>query len=75
LFLIRLDIDGSIRSSNFLYVRKCEDKQNQSNLGEEAYRHEHLLHERTPMLLKQGAQDVYWGREIEKNTFFIQTRK
>lgn len=37
---------------------------------EEAYRHEHLKHVKTPMLLIQGLQDVYGGKEIEKKYLF-----
>lgn len=36
----------------------------------EAYRHEHLKHVETPMLLIQGLQDVYGGKEIEKKYLF-----
>jgi len=37
---------------------------------EEAYRHEHLKHVNTPMLIIQGLQDVYGGKEIEKKYHF-----
>lgn len=40
------------------------------DFDEEAYRHEHLIHVKTPMLLIQGLQDVYGGREIEKKYLF-----
>ena len=37
---------------------------------EEAYRHEHLLQVNTPMLIIQGLQDIYGGKEIEKKYHF-----
>jgi predicted esterase len=37
---------------------------------EEAYRHEHLKHVKTPMLIIQGLQDIYGGKEIEKKYHF-----
>ena len=37
---------------------------------EEAYRHEHLKNVNTPMLIIQGLQDVYGGKEIEKKYHF-----
>ena len=37
---------------------------------EEAYRHEHLKHVKTPMLIIQGLQDIYGGKEIEKKYYF-----
>jgi len=37
---------------------------------EEAYRHEHLKKVNTPMLIIQGLQDVYGGKEIEKKYHF-----
>ena len=37
---------------------------------EEAYRHEHLKHVNTPMLIIQGLQDIYGGKEIEKKYNF-----
>ena len=40
------------------------------DFDEEAYRHEHLLYTKTPMLLIQGLQDVYGGKEIEKKYIF-----
>lgn len=40
------------------------------DFDEEAYRHEHLKHVKTPMLLIQGLQDVYGGKEIEKKYLF-----
>lgn len=40
------------------------------DFDEEAYRHEHLKYTKTPMLLIQGLQDVYGGKEIEKKYIF-----
>jgi predicted alpha/beta-hydrolase family hydrolase len=40
------------------------------DFDEEAYRHENLLHVNTPMLIIQGLQDVYGGKEIEKKYLF-----
>jgi|Laugresbdmm110sd_1035091.scaffolds.fasta_scaffold01256_6 hypothetical protein len=37
---------------------------------EEAYRHEHLKKVNTPMLIIQGLQDIYGGKEIEKKYHF-----
>ena len=37
---------------------------------EEAYRNEHLKNVNTPMLIIQGLQDVYGGKEIEKKYHF-----
>ena len=37
---------------------------------EEAYRHEHLKHVKTPMLIIQGLQDIYGGKEIKKKYNF-----
>ena len=37
---------------------------------EEAYRHEHLKKVNTPMLIIQGLQDVYGGKEIENKYKF-----
>ena len=37
---------------------------------EEAYRHEHLNQVKTPMLIIQGLQDIYGGKEIEKKYHF-----
>ena len=37
---------------------------------EEAYRHEHLKKVNTPMLIIQGLQDVYGGKEIENKYQF-----
>lgn len=37
---------------------------------EEAYRHEHLKHVKTTMLIIQGLQDIYGGKEIKKKYNF-----
>ena len=37
---------------------------------EEAYRHEHLKHVKTPLLIIQGLQDIYGGKEIKKKYNF-----
>ena len=42
---------------------------------EEAYRHEHLKKVNTPMLIIQGLQDVYGGKEIEKKYLFNSNTK
>ncbi len=39
---------------------------------EEAYRHEHLKKVNTPMLIIQGLQDIYGGKEIEKKYHFYE---
>jgi hypothetical protein len=40
------------------------------DFDEEAYRHEHLIDVKTPMLIIQGLHDSYGGREIEKKYNF-----
>jgi len=45
------------------------------DLDEEAYRYEHLEHVKTPMLLIQGLQDVYGGKEIETKYKFNERTK
>jgi hypothetical protein len=40
------------------------------DLDDEAYRYEHLKHVKTPMLVIQGLQDVYGGKEIETKYLF-----
>ncbi len=42
---------------------------------EEAYRHEHLKHIKTPLLIIQGLQDIYGGKEIEKKYLFNSNTK
>ena len=40
------------------------------DLDDEAYRYEHIKHVKTPMLVIQGLQDVYGGKEIETKYLF-----
>ena len=40
------------------------------DLEEQAYRYDHLKHVKSPMLLIQGLQDIYGGKEIETKYLF-----